>query len=134
MIGIDTNVLVRYLTQDDPGQARRANAVVAEAVADKTRLFVSAVVLCELVWVLRGAYALDKPTIVLALERILATTQFEIGHKDVVRGALEDYRKGGGDFADYVIGLRGEEMGCSWTATFDRRLRSSRLFRVLPSR
>jgi predicted nucleic-acid-binding protein len=134
VIGLDTNVLIRYLTQDDPGQARRANALVAGAVASKTRLFISAVVLCELVWVLRGAYELDKPTIVLALERILATAQFEVDHKDVVREALEDYREGGGDFADYVIGRRGGEAGCEHTATFDRRLRPSELFRVLASR
>jgi predicted nucleic-acid-binding protein len=133
MIGLDTNVLVRYLTQDDRQQAKRANALVAKAVSDRSRLFISAVAMCELVWVLRGAYALDKPTIVLTLERILATAQFEIDQKDVVREALEDYRVGGGDFADCVIGRRGREMGCERTATFDRRLRPSDLFRVLAS-
>jgi predicted nucleic-acid-binding protein len=133
MIGLDTNVLVRYLTQDDRQQARRANALVAKAASERTRLFISAVALCELVWVLRAAYALDKPTIVLTLERILATAQFEIDQKDLVREALEDYRVGGGDFADYVIGRRGREMGCERTATFDRRLRPSDLFRVLAS-
>jgi predicted nucleic-acid-binding protein len=131
--GLDTNVLVRYLTQDDPRQSRRANALVAEAVSGGERLFVSTVVLCELVWVLRGAYALDKATIVSALERILATAQLEIDQKDVVREGLEDYRVGGGDFADYVVGRRGREAGCERTATFDRRLKSSDLFRVLPS-
>ena len=133
MTGLDTNVLVRYLTQDDPRQSRRANALVAEAVAGKKRLFVSIVVLCELVWVLRGAYSLDRPTIAMALERILATAQLEIDAKDVVREALEDYRSGGGDFADYVIGRRGREVGCKSTATFDRRLKGSRFFRLLPS-
>ena len=131
MIGLDTNVLVRYLTQDDPRRSRQANALVAEAVSGAGRLFVSAVVLCELVWVLRGAYSLDKATIVDALGRILATAQLEIDQKDVVREALDDYRAGGGDFADYVIGRRGREVGCERTATFDRRLKASVLFRVL---
>jgi predicted nucleic-acid-binding protein len=130
--GLDTNVLVRYLTQDDPRQSRRANALVAEAVSGGERLFVSAVVLCELVWVLRGAYALEKATVLMALERILTTAQLEIDQKDVVREALEDYRTGAGDFADYLIGRRGREMGCERTATFDQRLRKSELFRVLP--
>jgi predicted nucleic-acid-binding protein len=106
---------------------------VAEAVAGGERLFVSSVVLCELVWVLRGAYSLDRPTIAMALERILATAQLEIDEKDVVREALADYRAGGGDFADYVIGHRGRDVGCKSTATFDRRLKGSRLFRLLPS-
>jgi len=129
--GLDTNVLVRYLTQDDPRQSRRANALVAEAVSGGERLFVSTVVLCELVWVLRGAYALDKAAVVTALERILVTTQLEIDQKDVVRAALEDYRRAGGDFADYVIGRRGREAACDRTATFDRHLKASSLFRVL---
>ena len=73
MTGLDTNVLVRYLTQDEPRQSRRANALVAEAAAGGDRLFVSAVVLCELVWVLRGAYSLEKAAVVSALERILST-------------------------------------------------------------
>ena len=131
MTGLDTNVLVRYLTQDDPRQSRRASALVAEAVSGGERLFVGAVVVCELVWVLRGAYALDKATIVMALDRILATAQLEIDQKDVVRAALEDYRAGSGDFADYVVGRRGREAGCERTATFDRRLKASGLFRVL---
>ncbi len=131
MTGLDTNVLVRYLTQDDPRQSRLANALVAEAVSGGERLFVGAVVLCELVWVLRGAYAFDKATIASALERILGTAQLEIDQKDVVREALADYRAGSGDFADYVIGRRAREAGGELTATFDRRLKSSDLFRVL---
>jgi predicted nucleic-acid-binding protein len=131
LTGLDTNVLVRYLTADDPRQSRRAAALVAEAVSAGDRLFVGAVVLCELVWVLRGAYSLDRPTIAMALDRILATAQIDIDQKDIVREALEDYRAGGGDFADYVIGRRAREAGCEKTATFDRRLKSSGLFRLL---
>lgn len=131
MTGLDTNVLARYLTQDEPRQSRRAAALVAQAVSGGQRLFVSTVVLCELVWVLRGAYALDRRTIAGALERILSTGQLEIDQKDIVREALEDYKTGGGDFADYVIGRRGREAGCESTATFDRRLKGSGLFRLL---
>lgn len=131
MIGLDTNVLVRYLTQDDPGQSRRANAVVAEASASGQRLYLTAVVLCELVWVLRGAYELDRASVAAALERIMATVQFEIEQKDVMYDALADYQAGAGDFADYVIGRRGREAGCDHTATFDRRLKASGLFRTL---
>jgi predicted nucleic-acid-binding protein len=93
MTGLDTSVRVRHLTQDDPRQAREANAMV--------------------------------------LDRILATAQFDIDQRDVVRRALEDYRAGKGDFADYVIGNHNRESGCPTTATFDRRLKDSALFRVL---
>ncbi len=131
MTGLDTNVLVRYLTQDDPAQARRANAIVAETVAKGEHCFLSGVVLCELVWVLRGAYGLEKPAVVAVLDQMLSTVQFEIEEKDLVRRALEDYRTGRGDFADYMIGQRNREAGCAETVTFDRRLKGDRLFRVL---
>jgi len=131
--GLDTNVLVRYLTQDEPRQSRQANTLVADVVATGERLFVSTVVLCELVWVLRGPYALDKAEVVAALERILATAQLEIDQKDLMREALDDYRTGSGDFAVYVIGRRGKEAGCQRTATFDRQLKTDALFRVLPA-
>lgn len=131
MTGLDTNVLVRYLTQDDAAQARRANALLADAVAKGDRCFIGTVVLCELTWVLRGAYSFDKATLVSVLERILATAQFVIDQKDVVRRALEDYRTGRADFADYVIGQRSREAGCGATATFDRRLKGNKMFQVL---
>lgn len=131
MIGLDTNVVVRYLTQDDPAQARRANALIAAAVGKGERCRLDSVVLCELVWVLRGAYGYDKATILDTMERILATSQFDIGDKDLVRAALEDHRRGPGDFADYLIGHSNREAGCASTATFDRRLKSSDVFRLL---
>ena len=131
MIGLDTNVLVRYLTQDDVAQARKADALIAEAAASRDRCVIGPVVLCELVWVLRDAYETPKDELVTTLERILATQQFEILEKDRVREALEAYRMGRADFADCVIGVTNQAAGCSETATFDRRLRGARGFRVL---
>jgi predicted nucleic-acid-binding protein len=131
MRGLDTNVLVRYLTQDDPVQARKANAHIAEAVDRGEQCLVSVIVLCELVWVLREAYRLDKDTVAATLEKILDTAQFTVEHADLARRALDEYRRGRGDFADYLIGWRNRDAGCRHTATFDRALRSSRLFRVL---
>ena len=131
MTGLDTNVLVRYLTQDDPAQSRKANAVIRRAVARGEPCSVSAIVLSELVWVLRGAYGLHKGTVVATLERVLDTAQFVVEHADVARRALDDYRRGRGDFADYLLGWRNRDAGCSNTVTFDRALRRNSLFRVL---
>ncbi|HKW02064.1 MAG TPA: type II toxin-antitoxin system VapC family toxin [Vicinamibacterales bacterium] len=131
MKGLDTNVLVRYLTEDDPVQARRAAAWIATAVARGDRCFISPVVLCELAWVLRGAYRISKADLLETLDRLLATTQFVIGEKDVIRAAVEAYRTGQADFADYVIGTSHRDAGCDRTATFDRRLRAVATFQVL---
>jgi predicted nucleic-acid-binding protein len=129
--GLDTHVLVRYLTEDDPVQARKAAACINTTVQRGERCFVSPVVLCELSWVLLGAYEVSKADLLLTLDRLLATTQFSIGHKDLVRRAVEAYRSGRADFADYVIGAMNHEAGCPLTATFDRRLRNDPRFQLL---
>jgi predicted nucleic-acid-binding protein len=129
--GLDTNVLVRYLTQDDSSQAKKANALVESATARREKLHLDVVVLCELVWVLRGAYSFDKASVVGALEGILAAAQFSVGDRDLVRQALAAYREGRGDFADYVLGTRNRAAGCTTTVSFDRALKRSDLFQVI---
>ena len=131
MIGLDTNVLVRYLTQDDAAQSRRVDTLVAQAVDADTRLHVDDIVLCELVWVLRGAYRFSKPTVASALDKIMSTALFSFDDRDLLRGALDEYREGAGDFADYVIGRRNTRAGCQQTVTFDRSLGDSPSFSLL---
>jgi len=131
VIGLDTNVLVRYLTQDDAAQARRANEIISQTTERGERCRLDSIVLCELTWVLRESYDQGKADIIKTLELILATRQFEIGDKDLVREALEAFRDGRGDFADYLIGIRDRQAECEQAVTFDRRLRGSPLFRVI---
>ena len=131
MTGLDTNVLVRYLTQDDPAQARRVNALLAEASRRGERCAIAAVVLCELVWVVAEAYRVDRAPSAGVLVRLLDTAQFVVEDRDQVRRALQDYRGGPGDFADYLLGWRNRQAGCAVTATLDRGLRTSALFRLL---
>lgn len=131
MRGVDTNVLVRYLTQDHAAQARAVDALIAETISQREHLHVDDVVLCELVWVLRGAYRTDKPAIVSALQKIVSTALFSFEDREVLRRAVEDYRKGSGDFADYLIGRRNRRAGCEDTATFDRALKGASAFSLL---
>ena len=131
MIGLDTNVLVRYLTQDDPVQARKAEGAINGAVARRERCAIGPIVLCELVWVLRDAYDTPKAQILDVLDRILGTQQFDIIDRDRIREALEAYRTGRADFADYLIGAANRAAGCDETVTFDRRLRGAAGFRTL---
>lgn len=131
MRGLDTNVLVRYLTQDDPVQARKASTLIDQAISNQEKLHVDEVVLCELVWVLLGAYALDKQAVVGVLDRIQSAGQFSILDRDLLADAVNSFRDGGGDFADYLLGHRNRKAGCSVTATFDRPLKRSDLFQLL---
>ncbi len=131
MTGLDTNVLVRYLTQDDRAQARRAESAIIKATAGGGRCAISPLVLCELVWVLRGAYKTPKDDVLAALDGILSTEAFEIIDRHLVQGAVELYRLGRADLSDFVIGLSHVAAGCAETVTFDRALRGVAGFRTL---
>lgn len=131
MKGLDTNVLVRYFTQDDPSQSKAANALIEACLASNTPCFVNHIVLCELLWVLRGAYEYDKETASSVLDKMLSTSEFIIEEKDQVRQALEHYRAGQGDFSDYLLGLGNLQAGCEKTVTFDKSLKKSELFQIL---
>lgn len=131
MIGLDTNVLVRYLTQDDPVQARKATAIVEEAATQGQKLRIHPVVLCELVWVLETAFDYGRQAVAAILDRILRTAQFEISDKEITWSALSDYRSGKGDFADYVIGRANALGGAAKTVTFDQALKGHKQFQVL---
>ena len=123
MKGLDTNVLLRYLTGDDPAQSERAEAVFAEAERTGDRLFLATVALCEVVWMLRSRpFRADRGQITEVVERLLKTAVFEIQDRTLVRRALADYRTGEGDFADYLLVRTAQDAGCTETMTFDRAL------------
>jgi predicted nucleic-acid-binding protein len=131
MKGLDTNVVVRYLTQDDPRQSRRANAVIENALAGEGRLHVDTVVLCEVVWVLGAAYQLDRATVAGTLLQLVDAAQLSLDDRDLLREAAQRYQTGPGDFADYVLGLRNRAAGCETTLTFDRAHKRDELFTLL---
>lgn len=131
MIGLDTNVLVRYLTRDDPAQFERARKHIAAGVAAGERFVISSAVLCELAWVLRGAYRYSRAEIARAIERMLATAEFDIEHADEARQALEEFRSTKADFSDALIGRVNRSLGAAHTATFDRDLAGLDTFHVL---
>ncbi len=128
MIGLDSNVLVRYLVQDDQVQAARATRCIEAADA---RCFIGVIVLCEIVWVLESVYGFDRTTVIDTFEKILMTAQFEIEDKDLVLRALDDFRNSRADFADCLIGRRNRAAGCSETVTFDKPLKALDGFRLL---
>lgn len=132
MKGLDTNVLVRYVTADDPQQAELARAAIEGAEARGERLFVSGIVLCELVWVLRGReYRYGKAEVVEALKVLLDSFAFEIEQRTLVRQAVSRYRAGSADFADYLLGLVHQDAGCDETWTFENRLAKAEGFATL---
>jgi predicted nucleic-acid-binding protein len=114
-IALDTNLLVRLLTGDDPEQATR----VADLIDASPACFVPITVVLELEWVLRGAYRLERGAVIAALEGLMAIRQVHLEQEDLVRQALAWYQQGL-DFADALHLLRIE--GCARFATLDRAL------------
>jgi predicted nucleic-acid-binding protein len=131
MRGLDTNVLVRYLVADDVHQTAFAVRLVEQSRRTGEHLYISALVLCETVWVLSRTYGQAKAEIIRALELILRTKQFQIGNDILVRRSLDAFRDGRGDFADYVIGEICRRAGCEDCITLDRRLNGAAGFTLL---
>lgn len=124
MIGVDTNVLVRYLVQDDPLQSKEANRIIE----NEKIIFINHIVLCELVWVLRRGYNYDKPTVTETLEKILLTRQFEIEEKNIAWHALTEFKKSSADYSDCLIGIKNQHAGCDFSFTFDQKAGSLSYF------
>ena len=128
MRGLDTNVIVRYVTQDHRQQSRRADAVFAAAASSGDKLFINAIVLCELVWVLRSAYGEPRARIVPVIEGLVETPEVVVEDADLARHALADWQEGRGDFADCFIARRNQRSGCQTTLSFDKAPTRSGLF------
>ena len=131
MIGLDTNVLVRYLVQDDPGQSRKATQVITARCTRDDPGFINRIVLCELVWVLESAYGYSKETIVAVLEKLLRTSQLKIEDTQSAWTSFRMYQKGKADFADCLLGATNRLGGCNETVTFDRAASKLEDFQLL---
>ena len=131
MLGVDTNVLVRFFVSDDVSQAAAAKRFMQKAKDDKQQILVNLVVLCELVWVLESGYDFSREEIATLLQRILSTKQFEIQNKSIVWRSLDDYRNAAIDFADCIIGRTNANLGATVTLTFDRGLKRLNYFEQL---
>ena len=119
MIGLDTNVLVRYIAQDDPEQSPKATRLIESLTAEAPG-YVTLVSVVELVWVLNGCYGSAKGEVCEVLETLLRSRELVVADTDTVWKALRLYRDSKADFADILIERLASAAGCIHTATFDR--------------
>ena len=120
MIGLDTNILVRYLTQDDPLQSGKATDLIERRLTEEAPGFVSVVAMAEIAWVLERAYHLADADIAEAIERILQADALVVESEQEVFIAMTALQEGRGTFADALIGALADRAGCSGTLTFGR--------------
>jgi predicted nucleic-acid-binding protein len=120
VIGVDSNILVRYLTQDDPVQYPKAKAFL-ESLTDASPGYLSLVVVAETAWVLERTYKFPDDAIALAMLTTISALNLVVQDDEAVVHALHAARDGRGTFADALIGVLAANAGCSRTATFDKR-------------
>lgn len=118
MIGLDTNVIVRYVLQDDPKQSQKATRLI-EALSADAPGFVPLVAVVELVWVLTSCYDLKRDQVAKAIDGILRTKEFIVDRTEQVAQALRVYKTGSANFADCLIERGATSAGCERTMTFD---------------
>ncbi len=131
MIGLDTNILVRFIAQDHPTQTAAATRVIDSLSSDDPG-YLSLIVIAELVWVLRFSYRFDKQEIERVVERLLRSRELVLENKEIVSQALIKFRTSRADFADCLIERGGRSAGCQHVLTFDKIAASSGM-RLLPS-
>ena len=119
MIGLDTNVLVRYIMQDDAKQSPLATRLV-ESLSAESPGFVPLVSVVELAWVLSSAYELDRAQLVDAFEGLLRTKEIVVDRAETVWKALRVFQSANADFAACLIERSALAAGCERTMTFDR--------------
>jgi len=120
MIGIDTNILVRYFTQDNLEQAQIVEQLIDSYATSFNSLFVNNIVMCELVWVLERGYKYNKEEVSKVIKQMLSTEEFAFENQELLWLALSQYNQNKLDFSDALIGELNKKFGCSETLTFDQ--------------
>lgn len=128
MIGVDTNILVRFLVQDDEKQAQKVNALFSESEDNKQSLFVSTVVVLELMWVLRAAYEVPREAILHSLSELLSMSVLDFQDQKTVRDFIVSAENNTFDLSDLLIGQMAKDAGCDTTLTFDKKAGKSPCF------
>jgi predicted nucleic-acid-binding protein len=132
MIGLDTNLLLRWIVIDDDGQSARAEAFIDRTCSAAAPGFINRIVLCEFIWTLDRSYGYARAKIANAVDALLKNGALLVEDADHVEEVLPHYVAGRAGFADLLIAKINRARGCEATATFDRK--AARLDGFVPVR
>lgn len=124
MIGIDTNVLLRLLLDDDPSQSATITELMSVHAKAPRSVLISDVVLAETVWTLRAVYDQPKPALMAVVEGLLGQPAFAFEDRGAVEQALASFGESSAGFPDCLIAAKHAALGCAFSATFDRKMRA----------
>ena len=131
MVGIDTNILVRYIVQDDPVQSEEAVNFIEKELSENCLGFINIIVFCELIWVLSKAYRFKKDDIIAVVKQILMTDCFEVELSQLIWNAVYEYEKLPADFSDCLIAELNKFQDIKRTLTFDKQASKHSRFKLL---
>lgn len=122
MIALDTNILIRLLTKDDPDQTALAEGLLQKAADAEESCFISDPVLCDMEWVLESSYRAKRGDVLAAMQELLGGDLFVFEDREVLRQAIVTYQESKADFSDCLIGAKARARGARTTYTFERVL------------
>ncbi len=131
MLGLDTNILIRYIVHDDPVQSPLVSRFLKQKCSEEKPCYISHIVLCELVWVLESAYGYKREQVAETLKLILEIRHFCIGEQESAWSALKAYCSGSADFSDLLLGETNKLYGCETTITLDKKASETDTFQLL---
>lgn len=131
MKALDTNVLVRFLVQDDKKQSQKVNQLFSQSEITKQPLFVTLLVMLELIWVLEAVYKVSRKEILLSISEMLCMPSLEFEKQQVLRSFVNVAQKSRFDLSDILIAEAGFELGCEKTLTFDKKAVKFELFEIV---
>jgi predicted nucleic-acid-binding protein len=131
LIGLDTNVVIRYLVQDDKKQSAAATRFIEKTLTTDAPGYINHTSLCEIVWVLQRCYGVTRPQIREIVEGLLTTKQFNVENVEVTWKALRAFAASKADFCDALISQVNIHHGCEYTVTFDKKAASLPGFNLL---
>lgn len=131
MIGLDTNVIIRYVVQDEPRQSAVATRLMEKTLSAENPGFVAVVTLCEIAWVLAECYQADRPRIRVVIEGLLGTKQIMVESPELVWKALRAWKGSSADLSDALIGEIASAQGADRIMTFDKAAARLPMFELL---
>ena len=129
MIAVDTNVLIRYITNDDQEQSILASRLLDKYIGQEKSIFINNIVLCELIWVLSKGYKYKKEQIIITLRLLLSSIEFRFENHELAFLAVSQYETSETDFSDILIGLINYNIGCDSTYSFDQAALKTKYFK-----
>ena len=131
MLALDTNVLVRLITNDDPAQAQRLQDALDVELAAGRECLVGHIVLCELVWVLGRLYGYSVAQCQQTMASLLGFAGLRFESMPTVVAAFKAWQREGGDWADHLIGAQMQALGCEAVLTLDKRASRQKTHRMI---